>query len=69
MITSKGLASLGDRRAIVSVRTAGAADAIVAKPLYAEAFTLGGALTVTAGRPVTTAQPATPDPPRLPGRS
>jgi hypothetical protein len=69
MITSKGLASLGDRRAIVSVRTASAADAIVAKPLCAEAFTLGGALKVTAGRPVTTAQPATPGPPRLPGRS
>ena len=69
IITSKGLASLGDRRAIVSARTADADGAVVAKALYAEAFTLGGALKVTARRPVTTAQPVRPCPVRLLDRS
>jgi hypothetical protein len=59
---------LGDRRAVASVRTADADGAVVAKALYAEAFTLGGALKATAGRPVMTAQPVTLSPVRLPDR-
>jgi hypothetical protein len=60
---------LADLRAIVPVCAAGAADAIAAKALYAEAFTLGGALKATAGRPTTMVRPTTPGRARLAGRS